>query len=130
MKRNPFDPDNMWKGAPPQIFSNAKKLRENPTEAEEFLWLALRNNQLNGYKFRRQHPISIYIADFYCHKLKLVIEIDGGYHLSEEQQVLDKERTANIEFQGLKVIRFRNKEVLLKLPEVINKIKDFTISAL
>jgi very-short-patch-repair endonuclease len=129
MKRNPFDPDNMWKGAPPQIFSNAKKLRENPTEAEEFLWLALRNNQLNGYKFRRQHPISIYIADFYCHKLKLVIEIDGEYHLSEEQQVLDKERTATIEFQGLKVIRFTNEEVLLKLPEVINKIKDFTISA-
>jgi very-short-patch-repair endonuclease len=129
MKRNPFDPDNMWKGAPPQIFSNAKKLRENPTEAEEFLWLALRNNQLNGCKFRRQHPISIYIADFYCHKLKLVIEIDGGYHVSEEQQVLDKERTATIEFQGLKVIRFTNEEVLLKLPEVINKIKDFTISA-
>jgi very-short-patch-repair endonuclease len=128
MKRNPFEPDNMWKGAPPQIFSNAKKLRENPTEAEELLWLALKNNQVNDYKFRRQHPISIYIADFYCHKLKLVIEIDGEYHLSEEQQVLDKERTANIEFNGVKVIRFTNEEVLLKLPEVINKIKDFIMS--
>lgn len=128
MKRNPFEPDNMWKGALPQIFSNAKKLRENPTEAEELLWLALKNNQVNDYKFRRQHPISIYIADFYCHKLKLVIEIDGEYHLSEEQQVLDKERTATIEFNGVKVIRFTNEEVLLKLPEVINKIKDFIMS--
>jgi very-short-patch-repair endonuclease len=128
MKRNPFEPDNMWKGALPQIFSNAKKLRENPTEAEELLWLALKNNQVNDYKFRRQHPISIYIADFYCHKLKLVIEIDGEYHLSEEQQVLDKERTTTIEFNGVKVIRFTNEEVLLKLPEVINKIKDFIMS--
>jgi very-short-patch-repair endonuclease len=129
MKRNPFEPDNMWKGATPQIFSNAKTLRENPSEAEEQLWLALRNNQVSGCKIRRQHPISTYIADFYCHKLKLVIEIDGGYHLSKEQQKLDNERTANIEFQGLKVIRFTNEEVLLKLPEVINKIKDYIISA-
>ncbi|MBC7845879.1 MAG: endonuclease domain-containing protein [Flavobacterium sp.] len=120
----------MWKGASSQIFSNAKKLRENPTEAEELLWLALRNNQVDGYKFRRQHPISIYIADFYCHKLKLVIEIDGGYHLTEEQQVLDKERTCTIEFQGLKVVRFTNEDVLLKLPEVIDKIKEFIKSAL
>lgn len=130
MKRNPFETDNMWKGASSQIFSNAKKLRENPTEAEELLWLALRNNQVDGYKFRRQHPISIYIADFYCHKLKLVIEIDGGYHLTEEQQVLDKERTCTIEFQGLKVVRFTNEDVLLKLPEVIDKIKEFIKSAL
>jgi very-short-patch-repair endonuclease len=130
MKKNPFEPDNMWKGAPSKIFSNAKKLRENPTRAEELLWLALKNNQLDGYKFRRQHPIIVYIADFYCHRLKLVIEIDGGYHLSKDQQDLDKERTATIEFQGLKVIRFTNEEVLLKLPEVINKIKEFITSVL
>jgi very-short-patch-repair endonuclease len=125
MKRNPFEPDNMWKGAPASIFANAIKLRETQTEAEELLWLALKNNQVDGYKFRRQHPISLYIADFYCHKLKLVIEIDGGYHLVEEQQVLDKERTATIEFLGLKVIRFTNEEVLMKLPEVIDNIKSF-----
>ena len=125
MEKNPFKPDDMWKGASPQIFSNAKKLRENPTEAEEKLWLAVRENQIEGYKFRRQHPISIYVADFYCHALKLVIEIDGGYHLSEEQQFLDKKRTDNIEFQGLKVIRFTNEEVMLKLPEVIGRIKGF-----
>ncbi|PZX92584.1 hypothetical protein DOS84_15245 [Flavobacterium aquariorum] len=97
-----------------------KKLRENATEAEEFLWLALRENQLDGYKFRRQHPLSIYIADFYCHKLKLVIEIDGGYHKTKEQIILDKERTDTIELQGLKVIRFTNEEVLLNLSNVLN----------
>ncbi|TDE46064.1 endonuclease domain-containing protein [Flavobacterium rhamnosiphilum] len=113
----------MWKGASPQIFSNAKELRENSTEAEEKLWLAVRNNQIEGCKFRRQHPLSIYVADFYCHALKLVIEIDGGYHLDEEQRLLDEKRTSDIEFQGLKVIRFTNEEIMLKLPEVIDKIK-------
>lgn len=106
-------------------FLNAKKLRENQTEAEEKFWLAVKDNQIEGYKFRRQHPLSIYIADFYCHALKLVIEIDGGYHLVEVQQLLDKKRIANLEFQGLNVIRFTNEEVMYRLPEVIDKIKAF-----
>jgi very-short-patch-repair endonuclease len=125
MDKNSLQSENMWKGASPKIFSNAKKLRDNATEAEEKLWLAVKNNQIEGFKFRRQHPLSFYIADFYCHALKLVIEIDGGYHLTEEQQLLDEERTKNIEFQGLKVIRFTNEEVLAQLPEVIDKIKAF-----
>ncbi|HSD09232.1 endonuclease domain-containing protein [Flavobacterium sp.] len=124
MDQNPLKPDDMWKGATPQIFSNAEKLRANPTEAEEKLWIAVKDNQIEGYKFRRQHPISIYVADFYCHALKLVIEIDGDYHLDPEQKLRDDKRTSDIEFQGLKVIRFRNEEVLMKLPEVINRIKE------
>ena len=125
MDKNSLQSENMWKGASPKIFSNAKKLRDNSTEAEEKLWLAVKNNQIEGFKFRRQHPLSFYIADFYCHALKLVIEIDGAYHLTEEQQLLDEERTKNIEFQGLKVIRFTNEEVLMQLPEVIDTIKAF-----
>ena len=125
MDKKSLQSDSMWKGASPQIFSNAKKLRENQTQAEEKLWLAVKNNQIEGYKFRRQHPLSIYIADFYCHALKLVIEIDGGYHLDEEQRLLDEKRTSDIEFQGLKVIRFTNDEVLLQLPEVLDTIKAF-----
>ena len=125
MDKNSLQSENMWKGASPKIFSNAKKLRDNGTVAEEKLWLAVKNNQIEGFKFRRQHPLSFYIADFYCHALKLVIEIDGGYHLTEEQQLLDEERTKNIEFQGLKVIRFTNEEVLMQLPEVIDTIKAF-----
>ena len=125
MDKNPFKSNDMWKGAPPQIFQNAKKLRDNPTQAEERLWVELKNKQLDGYKFRRQHPLSIYIADFYCHELKLVIEVDGNYHLAKEQLLLDKRRTADIEFQGLKVIRFTNDEVMHNLLEVLNKIKEY-----
>jgi very-short-patch-repair endonuclease len=125
MKKNPLRPDDMWKGASPQIFLNAKKLRDNATKAEELVWFVLRNNQLDGYKFRRQHPLHNYIADFYCHQLKLVIEIDGGYHQMPEQIKLDAERTENIEFQGLKVIRFTNEEVLSNLIAVVNRIKEF-----
>lgn len=115
----------MWKGASPQIFSNAKKLREKPTEAEEVMWLELRNNQLDGYKFRRQHPLSFYVADFYCHQLKLVIEVDGDYHQTIEQQKLDRERTENIEFQGLHVIRFTNDEVLGDIHLVLKTVREF-----
>ena len=125
MAKNKNQSENMWKGASPQIFSNAKKLRENQTEAEEKLWLAVKDNQIGGYKFRRQHPLNIYVADFYCHAFKLVIEIDGEYHLNEEQQLLDKKRTADLEFQGLAIIRFTNEEIMLKLPEVIDRIKTF-----
>jgi very-short-patch-repair endonuclease len=125
MKKNPLLSDNMWKDASGIIFSNAKKLRENPTEAEEVMWLSLRNNQLDGYKFRRQHPLLNYVADFYCHQLKLVIEIDGEYHQTVEQKKLDKERTENIEFQGLKLIRFTNEEVISNISAVLNKIKEF-----
>ncbi len=125
MDKNKNQSENLWKGASPQIFSNAKKLRENQTEAEEKFWLAVKDNQVEGYKFRRQHPLSIYVVDFYCHALKLVIEIDGEYHLDEEQQLLDQKRTADIEFQGSNVIRFTNEEVMYRLPEVIDKIKAF-----
>ncbi|MFT5963728.1 MAG: very-short-patch-repair endonuclease [Flavobacterium sp.] len=125
MKKNPLLSDNMWKDASGIIFSNAKKLRENPTEAEEVMWLSLRNNQLDGYKFRRQHPLLNYVADFYCHQLKLVIEIDGEYHQTVEQKKLDNERTENIEFQGLKLMRFTNEEVISNISAVLNKIKEF-----
>ena len=125
MDKKSLQSENMWKGASSKIFSNAKKLREDSTAAEEKLWLAVKDNQVEGYKFRRQHPISNYIANFYCHALKLVIEIDGEYHLPEEQQLLDEKRTSAIEFQGLKVIRFTNEEILMQLPEVIDKIKAF-----
>jgi very-short-patch-repair endonuclease len=124
MDKDPFKPDDMWKGASPRVFSNARKLRDNATEAEDILWSALRNKQLNGYKFRRQHPLSFYIADFYCHEFKLVVEVDGGYHQTKKQILLDNRRTADIEFQGLKVIRFTNEEVTIDLPNVLDRIKE------
>ncbi|WP_281298284.1 endonuclease domain-containing protein [Flavobacterium limnophilum] len=125
MKKNPFSSDGMWKGATPEIFFNAKVLRQHATAAEEVLWAELRNNKLEGHKFRRQHPLHVYVADFYCHKLKLVIEIDGGYHQTDEQKMLDAERTQALELQGLRLIRFSNEEVLSRVSEVLSRIKEF-----
>jgi len=74
----------------------------------------LENSKL-GYKFRRQHPIHKFIVDFYCHKLKLIIEVDGKYHESEGQKNSDLERSELLTFQGIKIIRFTNEEVLKTL---------------
>jgi len=112
----------MWKGAPQSSFLKAQSLRKNETEEEKILWGKLRNNQLGGYKFRRQHPISLYIADFYCHKLKLIIEIDGEYHNLAEQKEKDKERTQILESNGLELIRFTNQQIRENLNEVISEI--------
>ena len=120
--KNLFHDNSMWKGASPNIFSKANHLRKNMTEAESVLWEKLINKKLLGYKFRRQHPISIYIADFYCHKLKLIIEVDGKYHATTEQQKSDLNRSNDLEFQGLKIIRFSNNDVLNNLPQVLKKI--------
>ncbi len=120
--KNPFHDNSMWKGASPNIFSKANHLRKNMTEAESVLWEELRNKKMLGFKFRRQHPISIYIADFYCHKLKLIIEVDGKFHDNKEQQKLDLNRSKELEFQGLKIIRFSNNDVLNDLPKVLKKI--------
>ena len=69
----------MFEGASHLIFANAKHLRKNMTDAETVLWMYLRLG-MNGLRFRRQHPIGLYIADFYCHKLKFIIEADGSIH--------------------------------------------------
>jgi very-short-patch-repair endonuclease len=86
------------------------------------LWSILKEYKLKGFKFRRQHPISNYIADFYCHKAKLIIEIDGEYHNNEEQILIDKERTKYFNEIGLTEIRFSNQQVLFEIENVLNKI--------
>ena len=111
----------MFYGASNILFERAKALRENMTHAELVLWEYLRQHPL-GYKFRRQHPLGIYIVDFYCHKLKLVIEVDGSVHGEPEVRDVDIERQRLLELDGLKVIRFTNEEVLKKKEVVIEKI--------
>lgn len=113
----------MFYGASNLIFEKAKALRQNLTQAELLVWGYLKNNP-GGYKFRRQHPLGIYIVDFYCHKLKLVIEVDGNIHNKPEVANLDKERQKLLEDLGLKVIRFSNKEVESGMEKVINKIEE------
>jgi len=90
------------------------------TVAESLLWERLKGKQILGLRFRRQHPINIYIVDFYCHEYKLVIELDGEIHKSQIEY--DKERTGNMEMYGLKVIRFNNSEVEKNLKGIVIKI--------
>ncbi len=101
----------MFEGASHLIFENAKTLRGNMTAAEINLWMYLRKG-VNGFKFRRQHPIGIYIADFYCHKAKLIIELDGSIHNIEEVIKNDEERQKELERWGYFVIRSTNKQIM------------------
>ena len=123
-KLKPNHDDGMWKGAPSDSFSKAQFLRRNETKAEKLLWEKLRNNQLGGLKFRRQHPVNIYIADFYCHKFKLIIELDGDYHDQEEQKQKDEVRTEVLRLNDLKIIRFKNEEVERDINQVLTTIKN------
>lgn len=102
------------------------KNRRNLTEAERIIWNAIRNRKL-GPKFRRQQIIASYIVDFVCLELKLIIEIDGGFHDNIEQQKSDKSRTESFQSLGYRVLRFKNEEVLNNLKSVIEKIKCFII---
>ncbi|GAB4039427.1 endonuclease domain-containing protein [Spirosoma jeollabukense] len=113
---------NMFYGAPSQLFEKAKKLREAMTPAELVLWESLRTNKLNGFRFKAQHPIKYFIADFYSHAARLVIELDGSVHDSLDQQEYDTNRTYVLEEFGLTVIRFRNEEVMQNLTTVLSKI--------
>src|SRR6187399_3059171 len=97
----------MFYKSDPLIFSKARELRKNLTPAEQTFWLRLKE-KFPEYKRRKQHPISIYIADFYCHKLKLIIEIDGSIHDSEEAKLNDNRRQQDLEDLKLTVIRFTN----------------------
>jgi very-short-patch-repair endonuclease len=113
---------DMFYGAIKPIFARAEELRKNQTADEKFLWRYLKANQL-GVRFKRQHPIWMYIADFYCHELKLVIEVDGSIHNLKEVMESDKIREEDIISFGIRVIRFTNKEIKNDIVSVINKIQ-------
>ena len=100
----------------------AAKQRAIPTEAESVLWNFLRASKL-GVRYRHQHIIGEYIADFACVTNKLIIEIDGLYHSLPEQKISDEERTEWLESKGWKVIRFTNEEIFSDLDKVIETIK-------
>ncbi len=104
------------------IFANAKKLRNEPTSSEIIFWNLLKQN-FPDYRFKRQHPISGYIADFYCHKLKLVIEIDGSIHQTEEAKESDFIRDEFMQSLNLKVLRFQNDEVCKNGDLAMDKLK-------
>jgi len=100
----------------------ARELRKNPTEAEQALWKHLRMCQLEGHKFRRQQPLGRYIVDFVCLEKRLIVELDGGQHA--EQVLSDTARTAWLETQGFRVLRFWNNEVLSEIESVKEAIRE------
>ena len=100
----------------------AKEMRNKPTKAERILWEALSGKKLEGFKFRRQHIIGNYIADFICLRENIIIEVDGSIHQLPENRASDEERTLWLRSEGYQVIRFRNDEVEYNLDRVLNKI--------
>ena len=99
------------------------------TPSEDILWKRIRNKQIEGYKIRRQHPISNnYIVDFYCAARKLIIEVDGSIHLTEDVQVNDEIRTANLQSLGYKIIRITNEEIKKDIEKVLNDLKIILIN--
>jgi very-short-patch-repair endonuclease len=93
------------------------------TEAEDKLWQKIRKGKIKGLQFRRQHPLNIFIADFYCSKLKLVIEVDGEIHNLEENKEYDEGRNSYMKENGITVLRFKNEEVMENPRKVIEKIQ-------
>jgi PncC family amidohydrolase len=126
-----LEPDNLngpheYRMADPTVYGLLKKFveehRTNPTEAEKLMWDILKGRKLAGYKFRRQHIIGSYIADFICIPERLIIEVDGLIHQVPENKKNDEERTKDLNKLGFEVIRFTNQQVLHDTDNVLNKI--------
>ena len=118
MNKQPY-----YYGASDKIFDRALNLRKDSTKAEKLLWKILRNRQVFNLKFRRQHPMIRYVADFYCEELKLVIELDGDIHELEEIKHNDIERQKNIEEFNITVLRFTNEDIFSNPDVVVTAIK-------
>ena len=110
---------------PPDLLNFARQLRGNSTDAEQRLWLLLRDRRFRGLKFRRQHPVAPYVLDYYCDELKLAIELDGGQHAENLQARRDEQRTAALAGHGITVLRFWNDDVLLRTESVLQALWDW-----
>ena len=100
--------------------SRARALRRNMTDAERLLWRSLRDRQMGGWKFRRQHQIRPFIADFVCVERKLIIEVDGGQHANKVQE--DASRSGYLRNKGYRLLRFWNNQVLKETEAVLDMI--------
>jgi very-short-patch-repair endonuclease len=98
----------------------ARSLRVAQTDAEQALWFRLRNRRLQGWKFRRQHEVGLYIADFVCPDAALIVELDGGQH--GDQQIYDERRTSELQAMGYRVLRFWNNDLLTNIDGVLEVI--------
>ena len=109
---------------PAYIIELCRRLRRESTSAEQLLWHCLRRKQLSGFKFRRQHPIHRYIADFCCPEARLIIELDGSVHDDGDQAVYDRERDEYLATRGYRILRFKNTEVINQTEVVLQTILD------
>jgi very-short-patch-repair endonuclease len=114
---------DMFINAKSELFQLAREMRKNPTDAEKLLWTHLRKLRAEGIIFRRQHPIDFFIADFFCHSLKLIIEVDGGIHSIISSIAHDDSRSGELERFGIKIIRFKNEEIINNIDSVTSNIK-------
>jgi len=105
----------------------SRKLRSSSTLSEILLWNELKSSKMMGYQFMRQKPIGRYIVDFYCSKLKLVIEIDGETHYGMDEK--DKKRQTELERLGLKFLRFDDMDVKFKMAEVMGKLRKWIVES-
>lgn len=120
MQKNSFTPTPV----PLPLLIAARALRKSMTDAEQLMWHCLRQKQLGGFRFRRQHPFERFVLDFYCYEAKLAIELDGGQHNEPATIVLDTERTVFLEQHGIQVIRFWNNELFQNLEGVLQTVYD------
>jgi len=109
--------------ADPTTTDLAKILRRKMTPYEKSLWQKLRTKKIAGCKFRRQHPIRFYIADFYCHEARLAIEVDGPIHDKMDRRIHDQQRNGVFEDFGIMILRFSNDEIRYHLKKVLKEIE-------
>ncbi|MGE5500769.1 MAG: endonuclease domain-containing protein [Ignavibacteriales bacterium] len=109
--------------APQITLDRAKRLRRTMTRPEIKLWLCLRRQQLDGLKFRRQHPLGPWILDFYCDEAKLAVEVDGEGHINDARYAQDQRRTAWLADKGVRVVRFSARVVMTDMEAVLSRIK-------
>ena len=102
--------------------ARAKSLRSEMPEAEHRLWYFIRKKQLDGFQFRKQHPVGPYITDFACVKKNLIIEVDGATHSTDEEREYDTRRTRYLESKGWKVIRYPNEDIYKHIDDVLDDI--------
>ena len=100
----------------------ARRLRRDSTLVERRLWYRLRNGQIDGHRFRRQHPVGPYVLDFYCPRLRLAIELDGGQHNFSGESERDRRREFWLAARGITVLRFWNSDVIANMAGVLEKI--------
>ena len=107
----------------PQLKERRRQLRNSLTPAEALLWKNLQRSQVGGRKFRRQHSVGSYIVDFYCPACRLAVELDGQGHFESARSECDVKRMGFLEQQGIRVLRFENRQVFESLEEVLTTIQ-------